>query len=643
MRRPGAGLALALAGLALAPASAAGAPGRAVVAFLAGPGSAPGPALLGGDRRVEALGLIDPSLGGYDDRQSLLDLTQGAWVTRPSYRPKQLGPIVVGADGRVRGWAGIAARAAAASAQIEPGLLAAAIPGGAAYAGDGRRPGPEAVVAADRSGRVAAVSLGPAGTLAARTVALLARHALVVASVPDLPRLDQILARRPPGVLVLVLERPQPSLLGATSRAELLGVGASGLRGGGGTLETPTTRRPGLVTAIDVAPTVLRFVGAGVPAAVRGQAITRAGRRDPAGLERQRARLGVIDGRRWPAIDAFLLAWLGLVVLGGAVRRGRGVRGMLRLGGLAALWTPSTTLVAGALAPTRPVELGVVVGGALLLAAACDRAIPWPRAPLAPAGVMVVAYVVDLGLGSPLISASILGPNPIAGSRFYGIGNELEAALPIVLFAGLAAALTRRPPGAREVRAFAVVGLAFTAVAAWGRMGADVGAVFTIGGGTTAGALALRGRMTRRTAILVCAVPLAGLVALAGFDLVTRAGGHFTGTVLDAGSLGDVAGTIGRKLADAFRQLRRGVMPIDTAVCLAAAAYVLRRPARVLAPVGGAPAWRAFVVGGFAAGMVGSLANDSGPVLLVIATFGVGCVLAYLHGRPSGGGFLPGS
>ena len=72
--------------------------------------------------------------------------------------------------------------------------------------------------------------------------------------------------------------------------------------------------------------------------------------------------------------------------------------------------------------------------------------------------------------------------------------------------------------------------------------------------------------------------------------------------MLNAGSLGDVAGTIGRKLEDAFRQLRRGVMPIDTAVCLAAAAYVLRRPGRVLAPVAGAPAWRAFVVGGFAAG-----------------------------------------
>ena len=239
----------------------------------------------------------------------------------------------------------------------------------------------------------------------------------------------------------------------------MFAIGASGLPRARRYLAARTTRRQGLVTGLDVAPTVLRFVGATVPAAVRGQPITRSGRRDAATLARLRARLGVIAGRRWPAIDAFLLAWLGLLVLGGAARPRPQVRAMLRVGGLAALWTPSTALLAGGLAPTRPVELGVVVGGALLLAAACDRAIPWPRAPLAPAAVMVVAYGADLGLGSPLIGASILGPNPIAGSRFSGVGNQLEAALPIVLFAGLAARPDPAPargaggPGPRGGRA----------------------------------------------------------------------------------------------------------------------------------------------------------------------------------------------
>jgi hypothetical protein len=133
---------------------------------------------------------------------------------------------------------------------------------------------------------------------------------------------------------------------------------------------------------------------------------------------------------------------------------------------------------------------------------------------------------------------------------------------------------------------------------------------------------------------LACAVPLLGLAALAGLDLATGAGGHFTRTVLDAGSTGDLADTLRRKLDAAWRSWRRGLLPIDTVVCLAAAVYVVRQRARVLAPVAAAAGWRACLVGGFAGGVLGSVFNDSGPQLLVIASFGLGCVLAYLHGGP---------
>ena len=50
-----------------------------------------------------------------------------------------------------------------------------------------------------------------------------------------------------------------------------------------------------------------------------------------------------------------------------------------------------------------------------------------------PAAVGLAAYLVDLAFGSPLIIRSLLGPNPLFGSRFYGIGNELEAALSALL------------------------------------------------------------------------------------------------------------------------------------------------------------------------------------------------------------------
>jgi ABC-type uncharacterized transport system permease subunit len=57
---------------------------------------------------------------------------------------------------------------------------------------------------------------------------------------------------------------------------------------------------------------------------------------------------------------------------------------------------------------------------------------------------------------------------------------------------------------------------------------------------------------------------------------------------------------------------------------------------RLLAPVGGDGAWTAVLAGGLTAGVVGSLSEDSGPVLLVVAVFVLGCVASYLWGRPPG-------
>ena len=39
--------------------------------------------------------------------------------------------------------------------------------------------------------------------------------------------------------------------------------------------------------------------------------------------------------------------------------------------------------------------------------------------------------------------------------------------------------------------------------------------------------------------------------------------------------------------------------------------------------------------GGLTAGVVGALVEDSGPVLLVVAVFALGCVASYLWGRPA--------
>jgi len=91
-----------------------------------------------------------------------------------------------------------------------------------------------------------------------------------------------------------------------------------------------------------------------------------------------------------------------------------------------------------------------------------------------------------------------------------------------------------------------------------------------------------------------------------------------------------------RRYSAAWRELHNHLMPVATAVALLAAALGVRRRARVLAPVAGDRLWMAALAGGLAAGVVGALVEDSGPVLLVVAVFALACEVGYLWGRPRG-------
>ncbi len=125
--------------------------------------------------------------------------------------------------------------------------------------------------------------------------------------------------------------------------------------------------------------------------------------------------------------------------------------------------------------------------------------------------------------------------------------------------------------------------------------------------------------------------PVAGLVALAAIDLATAHGsGHFTGSVLHARSAGDVRDILVRRYKAAWGELHNHAMPVATALAVAAAVLAVRSRERLLRPVQGDPAWGAALAGGLAAGVVGALVEDSGPVLLVVAVFALGCVLSYL-------------
>jgi hypothetical protein len=588
-------------------------------------------------------GIMSAAQGTYTTTQLMLDTTQGSRVSSSVYSP-QRPPVLSlrsrGAGALVEPWQAVLERAHDAPQVLEPGLLASQIPGGAGYVGSAGETDLDGVAAADRHGQIAALSIGSAATLPARIAALSAREQLTVADLPagalgssDLRALS--VARRA-GELEIVVQRAP----GAPGN-ELLWVAVGGL-GSGHTLTSQSTNQRGLISSVDLAPTILRHLGLSVPDAVRGKPIELDGSFDGAYLRSFKARLQVIYGRRLGALACLFGAWALLMLATLSLRRYSARAWAARVGGLALLWTPVAVLIPAAFAPGRGVENALLVLICFTLGALTDRLLAWPRAPLAPAVVAVVALTVDALAGTQLLARSLLGPNPELGVRFYGIGNELKSGLAVLVFAGVAAALYPAVRGRRAATTMAVCGIVLAVIEGSARIGAGVGGVILVSAGTAVATVLLladpgrsTGRLTRRRGLIVLISPVVGLVALAALDLTTAHGaGHYTGSVLHAHSAGEIRDIIVRRYTAAYDELKHGAMPFATALALVVSALGVRHHRRLLAPVDCDPGWLAALAGGLTAGVIGALSEDSGPVLLVVAVGVLGCVLSYLWNRP---------
>ncbi len=211
-----------------------------------------------------------------------------------------------------------------------------------------------------------------------------------------------------------------------------------------------------------------------------------------------------------------------------------------------------------------------------------------------------------------------MGPNPSLGVRFYGVGNELEAMAAALAFTGAGAALQRWGGGLSARAAavvFAAVGLAAVIAFAPGRFGADVGAAIDIPVGAALAAAVCLG--VRRSRVwLVVLLPFAMVALLALADLVTGGDSHLTRSVLQAGGLHDLGDVAERRLRLSAMSFSRYAVRLDfwIAVVLTVAAVLNRR--RVAGWFENAPLAWAGLVGAVGATIVGTLANDSGALLL---------------------------
>jgi hypothetical protein len=347
------------------------------------------------------------------------------------------------------------------------------------------------------------------------------------------------------------------------------------------------------------------------------------------------ARLDIVLGRRGPALRAFGASLLLLAAGLWFARRRAGLRAAARIAFLALLWLPGLALVTAALAPSRLVEVLALSLGSIALGALTDRLVPWPLAPAVPAAIVFGAHAIDLARGSPLIGASLAGPNPKGGSRFFGIGNELEAILSLEVLLGLGAALTL-VPRRHVARMFALGCLVAAGVIGSGRLGADVGGVITLGAGAAGAVLAtMGGGLTRRRLALAALVPAAALLALVALDVATSGGAHLTRTVVHGNGLGEIADIVQRRFTISVKGLLYLPVAITCAIGIVACVIALRRRERLYAPLRDHPAFMAGIWGSFAATVVGALSNDSGPVIFALGSLGLLFATGYVWGRPA--------
>jgi hypothetical protein len=547
-------------------------------------------------------GVMSAGLGTVPVEQTYLDVTQGNRVFDSLYS-SDLPPL---AGDCSSWWSAVDQRAASAPAEIVPGLLASTLES----SGVGARGGASCTFLAhppadslSGSSKKLSGTPGPhpqAGVFEVREESLGGVSAL---------------ARTLHGQdLLIAIARP-------TGRTDdPLAIGIAG-RGFDGNLTSDSTRTDGYVLSTDIAPTVLDRFGIDIPSEMSGQAIRSEGSVDPAAIDSLVERMEVVSPRRGPVIGLSIAAWVAAALIVALAGRGRLARPAVRVLGLSVVYLPLVLLAGAALEPSQGAERLLLLLGAPALAEATLAVLSGYRALAVASAVTVVAYAIDVIAGSGLTSLSLLGPNPGLGVRFYGIGNELEAVLAVLVVAGCGAALAGFLPGLaprRSALAFLGAGLLCAFVFAAGRFGADVGAAIVFPVGAAVAAVLVAGRGRRSALLLVVAAPFCALALLALIDLVSGANAHLTRSVLDAGGLGDLADVAQRRLQLSAHSFGRPVLLVFLPVVLVLAALAVLRRDRLHAWLRDAPAMRAGLLGALSATAIGTLANDSGALLLEI-------------------------
>lgn len=407
----------------------------------------------------------------------------------------------------------------------------------------------------------------------------------------------------------------------------LLGVVAPGIEPG--LLTSGTTRRPGFVQTVDIAPTVISLVGATIPTSMEGTVMKSApDRRDLAARVKfldDAFKAAVFRDATIGSVSTFfvivqLVLWLGAVWA--LSERGRGASVAVQVAALAVLAFLPVTFLAGALPFYRwggPAYWSFLFVLSLLLALLCFVATKRNLADplMTMLAVIVVFLSVDIVTGGALQFNTVFGYTPTVAGRFDGMGNPAFA---MFTAAGiiLAALLAHRITGRRGT--WLAIGLLCWMVVLDGLplWGADVGGALTLI--PTVGViclLLLRIRVRPRTVVWLALTAVVVVTGVAYLDYLrpptsrTHLGRLFANT-MDNG-FGAFETVILRKLNANLSVLASSVWTLMLPLVFLAVAFVFwRAPWRLRTISDRIPQERTAVIGLCVAMFLGFALNDSG-------------------------------
>lgn len=430
-----------------------------------------------------------------------------------------------------------------------------------------------------------------------------------------------------------------------------------------GLVRSATTRRAGLITNLDIAPTVLAALGleptrGGTPVqAAPPEAVWRevpygasAGGDPWVFMEELYRRATLTNSLRGPFVRGFvgvsILVFLGWCTwLAGTLATGaRGPEKALPLWRWLLLLisaAPLAALVLPLLPPPEP-PWSLALLAAVAAAAATAFGFLFRRgvdAFVALSLATAALLFLDVALGARLVKNSVLGYDPIVAARFYGLGNEYMGVFIGSCLIGASGLLDRLARGARRRAAVAATCFFFlggVGLLASPSLGANVGGTMAAVAGFGSAGILLSGRELswRRLLGLAAAVAVV-LAAAAALDVTLHrdAPSHLGRALLLFLREGwaPVAAIAARKLAMNLSLLRWTIWSQVFVVSLGITTVALYRPGET---VRRADQHHPFLLKGIRGALVGALAalaaNDSGVVAAATLMIPVTSTLVYV-------------